>query len=397
MQNLPKALLMCAALGAVMAAVPASARHHTFGYGPTVVNPSSDTGGYCDNDGCPDHFWTYPIFYGPVFYEGVWYRGPVYVRDDQSGHHWFWVHGDWHRDQWHHPRPYWARDVRFGPPLDFSYYESHGFKVEGRWRHEHEAWNWNHREAWNREAPGSVGPGRYEGQGPDQGGYQGGSQPNDEWNRDRYGDRGGGNGEGWRQGPPPSDQFAGNGSPDRGTYHGQDNGNGGYGHGGAGGNWHDHERSGGQGNSGPQSAGPQGQGGPNAWGPSAQSANSAPPQNGPAGPNPAAGNANNSGGNTAVTASTGPQPNVITVKAATYGASCKQGTGNVTKFLQDACNGHDRCDYAVRYQTIGDPAPGCAKDFSVEWSCSDGTGGSASAPAEAGFGSKVTLQCGGHG
>ena len=89
---------------------------------------------------------------------------------------------------------------------------------------------------------------------------------------------------------------------------------------------------------------------------------------------------------------------MITVKAATYGASCNQSKGNVTKFLQDACNGHDRCDYSVRYQTIGDPAPGCAKDFSVEWTCSDGTTGSATAPAEAGLGSKVTLQCGGgHG
>jgi hypothetical protein len=85
---------------------------------------------------------------------------------------------------------------------------------------------------------------------------------------------------------------------------------------------------------------------------------------------------------------------MITVTSATYGASCHQPKGNVTKFLQDACNGQGKCDYTVKYQTIGDPAPGCSKDFSVEWTCSSGTGGSASAPAEAGFGSKVTLQCG---
>jgi hypothetical protein len=85
------------------------------------------------------------------------------------------------------------------------------------------------------------------------------------------------------------------------------------------------------------------------------------------------------------------------VTSATYGASCHQPKGNVTKFLQDACNGQGKCDYTVKYQTIGDPAPGCSKDFSVEWTCSNGSGGSASAPAEAGFGSKVSLQCGTRG
>ncbi|MBL6853209.1 MAG: hypothetical protein ISS15_00445 [Alphaproteobacteria bacterium] len=88
-----------------------------------------------------------------------------------------------------------------------------------------------------------------------------------------------------------------------------------------------------------------------------------------------------------------PAQNVITVTSATYGASCHQPNGNVTHFLADACNGKATCDYTVRYQTIGDPAPGCAKDFSVQWTCSAGQGGSQGAPAEAGFGSKVTLQC----
>jgi hypothetical protein len=85
--------------------------------------------------------------------------------------------------------------------------------------------------------------------------------------------------------------------------------------------------------------------------------------------------------------------NTIHVTAATYGATCHQPSGNVTKFLTDACNGRATCDYVVQYQTIGDPAPGCAKDFAVQWTCSAGPGGSAAAPAEAGLGSKVTLQC----
>lgn len=85
--------------------------------------------------------------------------------------------------------------------------------------------------------------------------------------------------------------------------------------------------------------------------------------------------------------------NTIHVTGATYGAICHVPQGNVTKFLGDACNGKGKCEYTVQYQTIGDPAPGCAKDFSVQWTCSAGPGGSATAPAEAGFGSKVTLQC----
>ena len=88
-----------------------------------------------------------------------------------------------------------------------------------------------------------------------------------------------------------------------------------------------------------------------------------------------------------------PAGNTLHVTAATYGATCHQPSGNVTKFLADACNGRTTCDYVVQYQTIGDPAPGCAKDFSVQWTCSAGPGGNITVPAEAGRGSKVALQC----
>src|SRR5260221_14795133 len=83
-----KSMLLFAVAGVIAVAAPAEARRHYRSPGPVVVNPSPDTGGYCDSSGCPDHFWAYPIFYGPVFVGGTWYRGPVYVRDDQSGHHW---------------------------------------------------------------------------------------------------------------------------------------------------------------------------------------------------------------------------------------------------------------------------------------------------------------------
>ena len=83
----------------------------------------------------------------------------------------------------------------------------------------------------------------------------------------------------------------------------------------------------------------------------------------------------------------------IDVTSATYGASCRQPHGNVTDFLKQACDGKSSCDYTVRWQTLGDPAVGCGKDFSVDWRCDDGSSGKAGAAPEAGFGSKVALIC----
>jgi hypothetical protein len=385
-----KSVLLCAALASVTFGSSAGARHH--GGADFTLNYSTQTGGYCDRYGCPDHFWTYPIFYGPVFYHGVWYRGPVYTRDDGMGHHWFWVRGDWHRDEWRHSRPYWARDVHFGPPLDFSYYENHGFNEEGRWRHEHDSWGGDHRDASNGDYGG--GQGDYHDHGHDQAGYQGGDQWNhdhhddqwnhdhqgDQWNHDHHDDHSGDNG--WRP-----DQSAANGPPNGYNDHGHGDWNGGgNGHGG---DWHDHGGQGPQGN-GQQTAqagsGNGGAPGPNSGGPNGNA-------NGPNGNQHGSDHGGPGGNGGPPTASNPPPANTITVTTATYGASCHQNKGNVTKFLQDACNGHDKCDYTVRYQTIGDPAPGCAKDFSVEWTCSAGSGGTANVPAEAGLGSNVTLQC----
>lgn len=83
----------------------------------------------------------------------------------------------------------------------------------------------------------------------------------------------------------------------------------------------------------------------------------------------------------------------IIVTTATYGASCGLPDGNVTQALKAACDGKRTCVYRVNLQVLGDPAPGCRKDFSVQWSCGGGSGGSSYAPAEAGLGSKVSLFC----
>jgi hypothetical protein len=96
---------------------------------PGAVGYDYNSGGYCDNYGCPDGYWDQPVWYGPVYYGGAWYQGPVYYRDI-GGEHWYWIHGGWRRDEWRGPRPgWWRADYHFGPSLGFSWYQGHGFHV----------------------------------------------------------------------------------------------------------------------------------------------------------------------------------------------------------------------------------------------------------------------------
>ncbi len=115
---------------------------------PGAVAYDYDSGGYCDQYGCPDEYWDMPVYYGPVFYDGSWYQGPTYYRD-YGGARWFWVHGGWRRDEWRGPRPKWWRgDYRFGPALGYNFYLGHGFR-HGRdhfWRGN----DWRPGRAWDR-------------------------------------------------------------------------------------------------------------------------------------------------------------------------------------------------------------------------------------------------------
>lgn len=84
----------------------------------------------------------------------------------------------------------------------------------------------------------------------------------------------------------------------------------------------------------------------------------------------------------------------IDVLTATYGAVCVRIEGNATASVRRNCNGLTACDYVVRVSVLGDPAPGCGKDFRVEWRCSTaGPIEAASLPAEAGFRSVAKLSC----
>ncbi|HEX8822385.1 MAG TPA: hypothetical protein VF794_20835, partial [Archangium sp.] len=85
----------------------------------------------------------------------------------------------------------------------------------------------------------------------------------------------------------------------------------------------------------------------------------------------------------------------ITVTAGTYGGNCGTSRGNVTSALRTACTGKALCDYVVDYRVLGDPAPGCAKDYVAEWTCNNGSGNVRTyrVSPEAGFGGVAKLSC----
>lgn len=84
----------------------------------------------------------------------------------------------------------------------------------------------------------------------------------------------------------------------------------------------------------------------------------------------------------------------IRLVSATYGASCGAKPGNATGSLVEACNGQESCDYVVETAKLGDPAAGCAKDFTADYACMPENAPRHTAiPAEAGFRSHAQLVC----
>lgn len=57
----------------------------------------------------------------------------------------------------------------------------------------------------------------------------------------------------------------------------------------------------------------------------------------------------------------------IKIVSARYGTNCPK-TLNITKDLQQLCDGKTECTYIVDAK---DPSPGCSKDFVVKWSCKE--------------------------
>jgi hypothetical protein len=59
----------------------------------------------------------------------------------------------------------------------------------------------------------------------------------------------------------------------------------------------------------------------------------------------------------------------INVLTAWYGQTCNAQHGNVTAHVKSRCDGRGSCDYIVSAEVLGDPAPGCAKNFVVLYAC----------------------------
>jgi hypothetical protein len=84
----------------------------------------------------------------------------------------------------------------------------------------------------------------------------------------------------------------------------------------------------------------------------------------------------------------------ISIMGATYGLNCGAARGNVTPQLAQSCNGQSVCTYSINYKILGDPAYGCRKDYTAEWTCgANPRVYRASVRAEAGMGSTVEIRC----
>ena len=64
-------------------------------------------------------------------------------------------------------------------------------------------------------------------------------------------------------------------------------------------------------------------------------------------------------------------PSLITIEEATYGANCGGAKPvNATQRLARVCDGRTSCNMPILVHELGDPAPGCGKEFSVRYRCS---------------------------
>jgi len=61
--------------------------------------------------------------------------------------------------------------------------------------------------------------------------------------------------------------------------------------------------------------------------------------------------------------------NSVDVLTAWYGQTCGAAHANVTAHVKSQCDGKPECSYGVDAGTLGDPAPGCAKNFIVLYAC----------------------------
>jgi hypothetical protein len=87
-----------------------------------------------------------------------------------------------------------------------------------------------------------------------------------------------------------------------------------------------------------------------------------------------------------------PSSGSITILEASYGSSCTKKTGNVTDYTAKACNGKQACSMPINVNLLGDPSPGCGKDFAVTYQCGQNKSRGLIIPPESN-GKTLTLDC----
>jgi hypothetical protein len=84
----------------------------------------------------------------------------------------------------------------------------------------------------------------------------------------------------------------------------------------------------------------------------------------------------------------------IRVLGAIYGRNCRAQTGgNVINDLVRQCQGRDYCVYRIDYRQIGDPTPGCAKDYHARYICRDGDAERYASASPEASGQSIVLDC----
>jgi hypothetical protein len=85
----------------------------------------------------------------------------------------------------------------------------------------------------------------------------------------------------------------------------------------------------------------------------------------------------------------------IHIIQATYGSNCSGfKAGNATSAVANACTGQrERCDFTVKADQLGNPAPFCAKNFVVKWFCGNQQGKYEGMLQEEADGRSISIVC----
>jgi len=151
--------------------------------------------------GYPADYCRYQTWNEPVYYGGLWYSGPIYYRN-YAGANWFWLNGDWRRDEWRGSRPaidwnrnrYWRGEI-VRARNDFRDRRDAGARPDFNERRDFD----NRRDAGNRNFDNN-------GRGRDERDLRNGrndAAPRNNDNNGRFGGRGPGNMERANYGPAP--------------------------------------------------------------------------------------------------------------------------------------------------------------------------------------------------